>query len=178
MISPARIGHQLGRYAVLWLAAFGLGGAGVLTALIFTDLIDATDRVVPPLLVALALVYLAGVSTALMARQSVMTRLILLVLATLLLLPLLWAPVSAAVAIAFLAGQVIDYSRAYAAFQLGVGQLLFPISRHWGDGDLLGSAWSGFQIFASVVGLVCLLAQFRRRRAHAVTQTGTGQEKP
>lgn len=152
MISLAHIKDRIGQYAALWLGGFLLSGAGILGGLLFTDLFTAIDAVLPPLLAAVALALGAGVIATLLSSRSLGTKLAVLVLALLLVLPLLWAPVSAAVAIAFFADRAIEYSRAYAAFQIGVAQVLFPISQWIGDGDLFGSVWRGFQMIASVVG--------------------------
>ena len=62
------------------------------------------------------------------------------------------------VAIAFFADRSIEYSGAYAAFQIGVAQVLFPISEAIGDGDLLGWMWTAFQWVSSIVGFVSALA--------------------
>ena len=77
----------------------------------------------------------------------------------LLALPLLWAPVSAAVAIAFFADRSIEYSEAYAAFQIGVARVLFPISQWLGGGDLFGWVWSAFQWVSTLVGFLSALAR-------------------
>ena len=81
-----------------------------------------------------------------------------LLLAVLLALPLLWAPVSAAVAIAFFADRSIEYSETYAAFQIGVSRVLFPISQALGQADLFGWVWTAFQWVSSVVGFFSALA--------------------
>ena len=90
---------------------------------------------------------------------DLMTAADLLLLATLLVLPLLWAPVSAAVAIAFFADRSIEYSEAYAAFQIGVSRVLFPISQWVGEGDLFGWVWTAFQWVSTVVGFLSALAK-------------------
>ena len=71
-----------------------------------------------------------------------------------LLLPLLWAPVSAAVAIAFFADRAIEYSGVYAAFQIGVARLLYPIATWFGQGDLFAWAWQAFQVIGTIVGFI------------------------
>ena len=136
MVSLAHLKRRLGQYAAVWVGAFLLSGAAILTGLAFTDLMTAADLVLP---VGLALTVLA--------------------LAGLLVLPLLWAPVSAAVAIAFFADRSIEYSQAYAAFQIGVSQVLFPVSRALGDGDLFGWVWGAFQWVSTVVGFLAALVK-------------------
>jgi len=74
-------------------------------------------------------------------------------------LPLLWAPVSAAVAIAFFADRSIEYSESYAAFQIGVSRVLFPIGQALGQGDLFGWVWTAFQWVSTVVGFLSAVAK-------------------
>ena len=95
-----------------------------------------------------------GVVMSLFSSQTPLTKIVVLVLALLLLLPLLWAPVSAAVAIAFFAHRSIEYSGAYAAFRIGVSDVLWPISQGFGFSGVLEALWSGFQWIASLVGFL------------------------
>ena len=67
--------------------------------------------------------------------------------------------VSAAVAIAFFADRSIEYSESYAAFQIGVSRVLFPISQALGRGDLFGWVWTAFQWVSTVVGFFSALAK-------------------
>lgn len=158
MINLGHIKRRLGQYAALWVGAFLLAGAGVLVGLFLTDLMIAADAVLPVMLGAVVLGLGAGVIASLLSGETLGTKLMVAVLALLLALPLLWAPVSAAVAIAFFADRSIEYSGAYAAFQIGVSQVLFPISQAIGDGDLFGWMWTAFQWVSSVVGFVSALA--------------------
>lgn len=158
MISLAHLKRRLGQYAAVWVGAFLLAGVGVWLATLFADLIAAIDLVLPAVMVGVVLGLGWGVVASLLSRETVGTKLAVLVLATLLALPLLWAPVSAAVAIAFLADRSIEYSQAYAAFQIGVARLLFPLSEAIGDGDLFGWVWTAFQWVSSVVGFFSALA--------------------
>lgn len=159
MISLAHLKRRLGQYAALWVGAFIASGVGVWLAAAFVDLMSAADLVLPALLVGVALGLCAGVLATLLSRETLGTRLVVLVLAVLLALPLLWAPVSAAVAIAFVVDRSIEYSHAYAAFQIGVARVLFPISEAIGDGDLFGWVWSAFQWLSTVVGVVSAVAK-------------------
>ena len=159
MVSLAHLKRRLGQYAAVWVGAFLLSGAAILTGLAFTDLMTAADVVLP---VGLALTVLAlgvGLVASLASREAVGTKLTVLILAGLLVLPLLWAPVSAAVAVAFFADRSIEYSQAYAAFQIGVSRVLFPISEALGDGDLFGWVWTAFQWVSTVVGFLSALAK-------------------
>jgi hypothetical protein len=67
--------------------------------------------------------------------------------------------VSAGVAIAFFADRSIEYSESYAAFQIGISRVLFPISQALGDGDLFGRVWTAFQWISTVVGFLSALAR-------------------
>lgn len=158
MIRLAHLKRRLGQYAALWVGSFLLSGAAILIGMAFTDLMAATDLVLPVLLGAATLGLGAGVIASLLSGETVGTKLALVVLAALLALPLLWAPVSAAVAIAFFADRSIEYSAAYAAFQIGVSRVLFPLSQAFGDGDLFGWMWTAFQWVSSIVGFVSALA--------------------
>jgi hypothetical protein len=136
---------------------FLLSGAGVWLAAVFVDLIAAADLVLPATMLGVVLGLGWGVIASLLSRETVGTKLVLLLLAVLLALPLLWAPVSAAVVIAFFADRSIEYSQAYAAFQIGVARILFPLSEAIGDGDLFGWVWTAFQWISSVVGFFSAL---------------------
>lgn len=159
MVSLAHIKRRLGQYAALWVGAFLLSGAGLLIGMTFMDLMDAADRVLPVMLAVVTLGLGGGVIATLLSKETLGTRLLVLLLGLLLALPLLWAPVSAAVAIAFFADRSIEYSGAYAAFQIGVARVLFPISQWIGDGDLFGWVWSAFQWISTVVGFLSALAK-------------------
>lgn len=159
MISLAHLKRRLGQYAAVWVAGFLLSGAGILIGLGFADLMTAADLVLPAMLMLTALALGAGVVASLWSRETLGTKLVVLLLAGALALPLLWAPVSAAVAIAFLADRSIEYSEAYAAFQIGVGRVLFPISQWIGDGDLFGWVWTAFQWVSTVVGFLSAMAR-------------------
>ncbi len=158
MFSLAHLKRRLGQYGALWVGGFLLSGAAILVGMLFIDLMAAADLVLPPLMAAAALALGAGVVMTLLSRETVGTKLALGVLAVLLALPLLWAPVSAAVAIAFFADRPIEYSQAYAAFQIGASRVLFPLGQAVFGGDVPGRVWSAFQWVASVVGFISALS--------------------
>lgn len=158
MIRLAHLKRRLGQYAAVWVGGFVLSGAAILIGMVFADLIAVVDLVLPVLLGAAGLTLGAGVVASLWSDETVGTKLAVVVMALLLGLPLLWAPVSAAVAIAFFAGRAIEYSGVYAAFQIGVSRVLFPLSQALFGGDVFGRMWSGFQWVASVVGFVSALS--------------------
>lgn len=159
MVSLAHLKRRLGQYAAVWVGAFLLSGAAILAGLGFTDLMTAADVVLPVGLALTGLALGAGVVASLLSRETPGTKLVVIALAGLLILPLLWAPVSSAVAIAFFADRSIEYSQAYAAFQIGVSRVLFPVSQWLGDGDLFGWVWSAFQWVSTVVGFLSALAR-------------------
>ncbi|MDZ4110092.1 MAG: hypothetical protein U1E18_10905 [Brevundimonas sp.] len=159
MVSLAHLKRRLGQYAAVWVAGFLLAGVAILAGLGFADLMTAVDLVLPAGLLLVALAMGAGVVASLASREAVGTKLVLLLLAAALALPLLWAPVSAAVAIAFFADRSIEYSQAYAAFQIGVARVLFPIRPWVGGGDLFGWVWSAFQWVSTLVGFLSAVAK-------------------
>ncbi len=158
MFNLGYLKRRLGQYAAVWVGGFLLSGSAILIGLAFTDLMTAIDWVLPVMLGATALALGAGLVMSLASGETVGTKLAVLLLAVLLALPLLWAPVSAAVAIAFFADRSIEYSESYAAFQIGISRVLFPISQALGQGDLFGWVWSAFQWISSLVGFLSALA--------------------
>lgn len=158
MISLAHIKRRLGQYGATWVIGFLVSGAAVLAGMLFTDLMAAIDLVLPAVMAAVALALGAGLVLTWLSGETLGTRLAVTVLAVLLVLPLLWAPVSAAVAIAFFADRSIEYSQAYAGFQIGVSRVLFPITETLFGADLLDLVWNAFQVAASVVGFFSALS--------------------
>ncbi len=158
MFNLAYLKRRMGQYAALWVGGFLLSGAAILMGLLAADLMVAIDWVLPVLLGATALALGVGLVLSLLSGETLGTKLAVLLLAVLLALPLLWAPVSAAVAIAFFADRSIEYSETYAAFQIGVSRVLFPISQALGQADLFGWVWTAFQWVSSVVGFFSALA--------------------
>ena len=159
MFNLAYLKRRLGQYAALWVGGFLLSGAAILVGLLMTDLIVAIDQVLPVLMGAAALGLGIGVVLSLLSGETVGTKLAVLLLATLLVLPLLWAPVSAAVAIAFFAERSIEYSGSYAAFQIGISRVLFPIGEALGQADVFGWVWAAFQWVSTVVGFFAAVAK-------------------
>ena len=159
MFNLAYLKRRLGQYAAVWVGGFLLSGAAILIGLFFADLMTAVDWVLPVLMAAVALALGAGLVLSLLSAETVGTKLAVLLLGVLLVLPLLWGPVSAAVAIAFFADRSIEYSESYAAFQIGVSRVLFPIGQWLGDGDLFGWVWSAFQWVSTVVGFLSAWAK-------------------
>lgn len=158
MVSLAHIKQRLGQYGATWLLGFLVSGACIGLGLLFADLMTAIDLVLPPLLAAVAVALGVGVVATWLAKtQGLGTKLAVTLLALLLVLPLLWAPVSAAVAIAFVADRSIEYSQAYAAFQIGISRVLYPLTEALFGADLMDMVWAAFQVVASIVGFLSAL---------------------
>ncbi|MBU1347809.1 MAG: hypothetical protein KKA16_12795 [Alphaproteobacteria bacterium] len=158
MIGLGHIKRRLGQYGAAWVAAFLVTGVAILIGMLFYDLITVADAALPVMLAATALALGVGLIASLVSRETVGTKLVVGVLALLLVLPLMWAPVAAAVCIAFFADRSIEYSQVYAAFQIGVSELLFPLEETVRSGAVFGSVWALFQGVASVVGFISALS--------------------
>ena len=157
----AMIGHikrRLGQYGAAWVAAFLTTGAAILIGWLFDDLILVADLVLPVTLAATVLALGVGLIASLISRETVGTKLAVAALALLLVLPLMWAPMAAAVVIAFFADRSIEYSEVYAAFQIGISELLFPLEELVRSGAVFGSVWALFQGVASIVGFISALS--------------------
>ncbi len=158
MVSIAHLKRRLGQYGATWVAGFLLSGAAILIGSFFGDMIAMTDLVLPVVMIGVVLALGAGVVVSWTSNQTLGTKLVVLLLALLLVLPLLWAPVSAAVIIAFVMDRSIEYSAVYAGFQIRVSELLFPLGEILFGPSLFGMIWSVFQMVASVVGFISALA--------------------
>ena len=155
------IGHikrRLGQYGAVWVGTFLLAGLAILIGAAFDDLIVTTDRVLPVTMALGVLALGVGVIVTLVSKEAVGTKLAVVALAVVLVLPLMWAPVAAAVAIAFFADRSIEYSQVYAAFQIGVSELLYPLDEWVRSGAVFGSVWTLFQGVATVVGFISALS--------------------
>jgi len=158
MFNAGYLKARLGQYGAAWLLGFLLTGAAILVGLFFADVIVAADLILPIALGLLALALGLSVVSTLISKQTLGTKLALLLLAVLLILPLLWAPVSAAVAIAFFMDRSIEYSSAYAGFQIGVSRLIYPATATLFGGGLVQNAWAAFQVVSSIVGFIATVA--------------------
>ena len=158
MVSLAHLKRRLGQYGATWVVGFMLSGLAILVGTAFADMIAVTDLVLPVLMIGVVLALGAGVAMTWLSNQTLGTKIAVLILALLLVLPLLWAPVSAAVAIAFITDRAIEYSTVYAGFQIRVSELLFPLSQALFGSSLIGLVWGAFQVVASVVGFISALA--------------------
>lgn len=149
---------RLAQYGAAWVTAFLISGTAILIGMLIADLIVAIDWVLAVMIVATLLALGMGVIASLLSKQALGVKLLVLVGGLVLALPLMWAPVAAAVAVAFFAERSIEYSGVYAAFQIGVSDLFFPLEEWARSGAIFGSVWALFQALASVVGFISALA--------------------
>lgn len=154
MFNAGYLKSRLGHYGAAWLLGFLVTGAAILVGLFFTDFIVATDLILPVVLGLLGLALGVSVVSTMISRQTLGTKLAILLLAILLVLPLLWAPVSAAVAIAFFMDRSIEYSSAYAGFQIGVSRVLYPATAALFGGGFIQSVWAAFQVVSTLIGFI------------------------
>jgi hypothetical protein len=151
------VSRGFSQFAVAWFASFGITLVVVLTVAMRArvSLYDITDRVLMIGLISLALGWFVSVGWALVSRRAgTVAKLSYGVLAAVMLLPLLWAPVLAAVVAAWLSGASIEYSVVYAQFRIHVAQILFPLSTGLLHTDFVDALWNGFQVVATVIGFV------------------------
>lgn len=161
MLNLDVIKSRLSLYGAAWLIGFAFSLIGILAAhwLFKADVIASADKVIPLGLIALSAALLLGVVLMLVSRESLPTKAIVLVLAALLLLPLVWAPVLGTVLAAKITHVTIEYSSAYASFRIAVAELLFPITKKLFSHALLETVWLVFQGVATVVGFLSALGQ-------------------
>lgn len=169
----AHLRRRLSQYGAVWVLGFVLAAAAMLLLMLWLDLMEAADLVLPPLWLAVSLALAAGVALSFRAPLTWAARAAVLALALLLWLPLLWAPTSAAGLIAFVADRPIEYSQAYYGFRVAVGRLLWPLEQALFGGGVVEGLWSAFQVVASIIGFLATLANLwpMVRRALGVATT-------
>eukprot|EP01030_Chromulinospumella_sphaerica_P013483 gene13483-13263_t len=155
------IKRRLGWYGLAWLGTFVLALLVTLVGyyLLGGDVVDIADVLIPVGLGALSLAVLGVVIRDLVSAETIGTRVVIVLLAALLLLPLLWSPVSATVAAAWIADRSIEYSSAYAGFRITISRLLYPMVEAVSSGAAFELAWQAFQLVASAVGFFSSLLQ-------------------
>jgi hypothetical protein len=155
------IKRRLGWYGLAWMGGFLL--VLLITVAGFflfgADVVDLADILIPVGLGLLSLALVGVVLRDLFARQTIGTRVAILLLAVLLFLPLLWSPVAATVAAAWVADRSIEYSTAYAQFRITISQLLYPVAEAVSSGAAFELAWQAFQLVASFIGFLSSLLQ-------------------
>ncbi|WGM38204.1 hypothetical protein [Caulobacter sp. NIBR1757] len=155
------IKRRLGWYGLAWLGAFMLALLVALAGVFLfgADVIDMADMLIPVGLGILSLALVGVVGRDLFLGETIGTKVAVVLLAVLLFLPLLWSPVSAMVAAAWIADRSIEYSAAYAQFRITISQLLYPMIEAVSSGAAFELAWQAFQFVASAVGFLSSLFQ-------------------
>ena len=161
MPNSALLRTRLGQYGLAWLIAFVAVLAASLGACFLghIDLIRALDMVMPVAFAGLGLALAAFLVMTLLARQSAVTKTVLIALGLVLALPLLWAPVLGAMIAANLTHATLEYSSSYAGFRILVGRLIFPATQAVFRGAVLDTVWTAFERFAIVVGFIAAVVQ-------------------
>ena len=152
---------RLGQYGAAWFLSFLLVlVAGLVGSLVLhMDLIRLADTILPIVLGLLGLLLVGFFVITVFAKESLSTKIVLILLGLILALPLLWAPVLAVVVDAAMTKVSIEYSNAYANFRIIVGRLLFPAAEAAFGGNLVSAAWGWFQAVATVIGFVAAVSQ-------------------
>jgi hypothetical protein len=147
---------RLSQYGMVWVAAFVsvllLGLAA--TFGLRQDFVAVADLALRIAFGALALIAMAFAAATVIAPEKLGTKVVLLLLGAVLLLPLLWSPVLAVVITAHLTGAAVEYSEVYAQFRAVVSRIVFPIVQAVFGGSLIEEVWSGFEVLATVVGFI------------------------
>jgi hypothetical protein len=164
MIAKRHLRRRLSQYGAAWLGAFVVTLL-VMSAMVFgarMPLAETADLVLPIALALLGLLMIAGVGLSLVAPVGLSTKSLVTILALLLALPLLWAPVLAVVVTAAVDGASVEYSVAYAQFRIAVSHLIYPLMAMLGEDPLVSFVWQAFQVVASVVGAIASVLQVWR----------------
>jgi len=153
--------RRLGQYGAAWFGSFllvlvlALGGRFLLGM----ELVGLADVLLLAAFLVLTVALGAGVVATFMGRNGLGAKLLVLLLALVLYLPLLWAPVLAVIVAAFFAGVPIEYSGIYAQFRITVSELLYPLVSAVVSGAAIRFVWELFQIFATIVGAIASAIQ-------------------
>jgi hypothetical protein len=160
-VNLGHVGRRLGQYGAAWALSFLIVLVMALAAHFFLHMnpIPTANALLSVSLMVLSLMVLAAVIGTVMSRESVGAKIAVVVLAVILILPLLWAPVLAVVLAARLERVPIEYSTVYAGFRITVSQLLYPLFRAVFSGAALEWVWNAFQVIASIVGFCASAAQ-------------------
>lgn len=161
MLNSELLKTRLSQYGAAWLATFALCAVIFLGGprLFGLDVIDLADTVLPVAFTVIGLALIVFLSLSLISRETLGTKLAVLPLTVLLVLPLLWSPVLAAIGGAWMFDRSIEYSHAYARFRITVGDLVYPLIVAVFNGALYETVWLWMQWFASFVGFLSALAK-------------------
>jgi hypothetical protein len=163
MLNVGLLKDRLGQYGAAWLTSFLLVMFGDLAlTLVRVPVVRAADIFLLIALVALAVGFAVFVAVTALSRQNAVTKIALIGLGLVLLLPLLWAPMLGAVASAFIGQVSIEYSSVYAGFRIIVGRLIWFVMRLFTDNPYVEAGLAVLQALATVVGFLASLAQLWR----------------
>jgi hypothetical protein len=145
---------RLGQYGAAWVGSFLLVLVLSLfaTVVLGMEMTAVADGLLIATLAALSFALLAGVVLTVIGRDSTGIKIVVVLLALVLGLPLLWAPVLAVVLAAGVNHTPIEYSEVYAWFRITVSQILYPLVSSIVSGAAIRWVWEMFQIFATIVG--------------------------
>ena len=154
--------QALSRFGAVWLSAFGITLILTLAAAFVAraSLYELMDRVLTLVLGGLGLAWMVSLVIAFGSNAArLLDKLIYLLVALGLLLPLLWGPILGVVVTAWLTGAAVEYSQVYAWFRIHVAELLSPVAARLFNVNLIDVIWNGFQVVATVVGFVAAVVQ-------------------
>jgi len=159
MLNLELIKTRLSHYGAAWLLAFMVCAMALIGGpwLLGLDVIDMSDQVLPVAFTVIGLGLILFLIMTLVSRESLGTKLVLLVLTLFLTLPLLWSPVLAAVAGAWVAERSIEYSTAYARFRIVVGNLIYPLAQMVFSRALFETVWWWMEFLSAFIGFLAAL---------------------
>ena len=160
MLNLRLLQTRFGQYGGAWLASFLLVLVGDLAAgLLRMPIAAAADLFLSIALIALAVIFAAFVAVTLLSREGGVTKIVLLILGLLLLLPLLWAPVLGAIVSAFMGHVSIEYSGVYAGFRVVLGNVVYGVMRLFTNNPYLDAGVTVFQALATFLGFCASVVQ-------------------
>ncbi len=161
MLNSELLKTRLSQYGAAWLGAFALCAVVFLAGpwLFGWDVIALADMVLPVAFTVIGLGLVLFLSLTLISRETLGTKLAILLLTVVLVLPLLWSPVLAAITGAWVFDRSIEYSTAYARFRITVGDLVYPLVQSVFSGALFETVWWLMQMFAGFVGFLSAVAK-------------------
>lgn len=159
MLNLELIKTRLSHYGAAWLLAFMVCAMALVGGpwLLGLDVIDMSDQVLPVAFTVIALGLILFLIMSLVSRETPGTKLVLLALTLFLTLPLLWSPVLAAVAGAWVAERSIEYSTAYARFRIVVGNLIYPLAQMVFSRALFETVWWWMEFLSAFIGFLAAL---------------------